>query len=55
MIVWYDAWYWGPDGLGGSVSLAGDTDGDGNPEIVVGAASADNFTGEVLLLEIQIW
>jgi hypothetical protein len=50
-----DAWYWGPDGLGGSVSLAGDTDADGNPEIVVGAASADNFTGEVLLLEIQIW
>ena len=50
-----DAWYSGMDGVGLRPAVAGDTDGDGNLEIVTGAQDENNHDGAVVLLEIEVW
>jgi Putative metal-binding motif/FG-GAP repeat len=50
-----DAWYMGEDSVGYSLAFAGDTDGDGNREILAGAPYADANAGAAVLLEIEVW
>ena len=51
-----DAWYGGEFGIGGyNPILAGDTDGDGNLEVASGAAPENNYSGAVVLLEVEVW
>ena len=50
-----DALYSGMDGVGINPMVAGDTDGDGNLEIVTGAPDENNHDGAVVLLEIEVW
>ena len=50
-----DAWYSGLDGAGSSIALAGDTDADGNLEIVTGSPNANNSDGGVVLIEFEVW
>jgi len=51
-----DAWHSGELGIGYySPILAGDTDGDGNLEVASGATVENNYSGSVVLLEVEVW
>jgi hypothetical protein len=53
-IVQLDGAAFGCDSFGDAVASAGDLDGDGSPEIIVGAPSTSGFAGRVIVYSVAL-